>query len=148
MLASPLLLSLISLFLGQMMHVSAFVPSSTRMPRAVSCDVLGKNKKEVDIDRIMKSGIGGLNDSFKSSRTPKTTPKNNVQEKKSNVKNSAITPLKKPTQPTGSVFNVKLSEDTDLSKILVSLLIPWRNPNSIFLYLLIIVSVLGKINEQ
>ena len=26
--------------------------------------------------------------------------------------------------------------------------LPWRNPNSIFLYLLIIVSVLGKMNEH
>lgn len=37
---------------------------------------------------------------------------------------------------------------TPWSTILVSFLIPWRNPNSIFLYLLLVVSVLGKLNEH
>jgi hypothetical protein len=139
--------ALIALFLPTHMHVvSAFAPvgpsSSVTSRRDVSCNVLNRNKKV--------SGIGGLDATFKSSSKPKTTPKKNIPlAKKSNIKKSAAksAPVKK-TQPTGSVFNVKMSEDTPWSTILVSFLIPWRNPNSIFLYLLIIVSVLGKVNEQ
>jgi hypothetical protein len=37
---------------------------------------------------------------------------------------------------------------TPWSTILLSFLIPWRNPNSIFLYMLLAVSVLGKLNEH
>ncbi len=134
------------------MHVSAFapVPSPARICRDVSCNVINnRNKKASSV-----SGIGGLNTTFKSSSKPKTTTptKKNVPpaaaaKKKSNIKSAANASAKK-TQPTGSVFRVKMSEETPWSTILVSFLIPWRNPNSIFLYLLIIVSVLGKMNEQ
>ena len=146
-------------------HVSAFAPavllppSSTSTHRDVSCSVFGGNRNKkascskkmqpVDTERLRKSGIGGLN-TFKSSSSsskPKTTtPKKTAPVKKSNVKNAANAPVKK--QPTGSVFNVKMSEETPIGTILLSFLIPWRNPNSIFLYMLIIVSVLGKMNEQ
>ncbi|KAL3810840.1 hypothetical protein ACHAXA_007495 [Cyclostephanos tholiformis] len=37
---------------------------------------------------------------------------------------------------------------TPWSTILLSFLIPWRNPNSIFLYMLLAVSILGKMNEH
>ena len=50
---------------------------------------------------------------------------------------------------TKSVFDrPKLSNDTKWSTILVAFLNPLRNPNSLFLYLLVIVSVLGKFNEN
>ena len=137
----------------QMLHVSAFAPVTyTRVPRDVSCNVFGNRNKEASsskktasagTERLRKSGIGGMN-TFKSKPvSKKTTP-----VKKSNVKNSAKNnaPVKK--QPTGSVFDVKMSEETPIGTILISFLIPWRNPNSIFLYMLIIVSVLGKMNEQ
>lgn len=136
----------------QMLHVSAFAPVTyTRVPRDVSCNVGNRNKEAssskktapVDTERLRKSGIGGMN-TFKSKpASKKTTP-----VKKSNVKNVAKNnaPVKK--QPTGSVFDVKMSEETPIGTILISFLIPWRNPNSIFLYMLIIVSVLGKMNEQ
>ena len=46
--------------------------------------------------------------------------------------------------------NVEEADPTKIpwSRILVSFLIPWRNPNSIFLYMLLAVSVLGKLNEH
>ena len=138
----------------QMLHVSAFAPPScTTVSRDVSCNVFGnRNKKTTSsskktapagAERLRKSGIGGMN-TFK----PKTAVKKTVPVKKSNVKNAAKNnaPVKK--QPTGSVFDVKMSEETPIGTILISFLIPWRNPNSIFLYMLIIVSVLGKMNEQ
>ena len=137
--------ALIALLLHTHVHVSAFapVPSSATTYRDVSCNVFNnKNKKTAPSSKKpVATGIGGLNSAFKTSK-PKTTAKKSVQAaKKNNV------PVKK-TQPTGSVFNVKMSEETPWSSILVSFLIPWRNPNSIFLYLLIIVSVLGKMNEH
>lgn len=133
----------------QVLHVSAFAPpSSTTVSRDVSCNVFGNRNKTASsskktasagTERLRKSGIGGLN-TFK----PKTVSKKTASAKKGNVKNAA--PVKK--QPTGSVFDVKMSEETPIGTILISFLIPWRNPNSIFLYMLIIVSVLGKLNEQ
>ena len=38
--------------------------------------------------------------------------------------------------------------ETPWSTILVSFLIPWRNPNSIFLYMLLVISILGKMKEH
>ena len=38
--------------------------------------------------------------------------------------------------------------EADWGSIILLFLTPWRNPNSIFLYMLVIVSVLGKMNEQ
>ena len=38
--------------------------------------------------------------------------------------------------------------ETPWSTILVSFLIPWRNPNSIFLYMFLIITVLGKMKEH
>jgi len=138
----PLVVALIALLLHTHVHVSAFapVPSSATTYRDVSCNVFN-NKNKNTAPGSKKPVIGGLNSAFKTSK-PKTTAKKSVQAAK---KNNA--PAKK-TQPTGSVFNVKMSEETPWSSILVSFLIPWRNPNSIFLYLLIIVSVLGKMNEH
>jgi len=137
--------ALIALLLHTHVHVSAFapVPSSATTYRDVSCNVFNNKNKNTapSSKKPVATGIGGLNSAFKTSK-PKTAAKKSVQAaKKNNI------PAKK-TQPTGSVFNVKMSEETPWSSILVSFLIPWRNPNSIFLYLLIIVSVLGKMNEH
>lgn len=72
------------------------------------------------------SGIGGLNKASKS-----TAPK----------KNNITKGISKSTKSTGA-------DATDWSKIFVAFLTPWRNPNSILLYLFIIVYVLGKIGEN
>lgn len=42
----------------------------------------------------------------------------------------------------------KITSSTPWSKIFLAFLNPLRNPNSLFLYLLLIVTVLGKINEN
>ena len=69
----------------------------------------------------------------------KKAAKKVTDKKKSNAKSVA----------TKSVFDrPKLSNDTKWSTILVAFLNPLRNPNSLFLYLLVIVSVLGKFNEN
>ncbi|KAL7461402.1 hypothetical protein ACHAXS_001823 [Conticribra weissflogii] len=44
--------------------------------------------------------------------------------------------------------NEKITSSTPWSKIFLAFLNPLRNPNSLFLYLLLIVTVLGKINEN
>ena len=117
-------------------HGSAFapMPSSAITSRDLSCNA----KKPV------ATGIGGLNNSFKigSGSKPKTAPKKIVPAAKKS--NGSV----KKTKPSGSSSDVKMSEETSWSTILLAFLTPWRNPNSIFLYLLIIVSVLGKMNEQ
>ena len=122
-------------------HGMAFapVPSSVSSRRDVSCSAINNNKNNT-AKKPVATGIGGLNNAFKISKPTTAAKKSAPPTKKSN------TPAKK-TQPTGSVFNVKMSQETPWSSILLSFLIPWRNPNSIFLYLLIIVSVLGKMNE-
>ena len=120
------------------------VPSSvTTCRRSVSCNA--KKNTAPTSKKPVATGIGGLNNTFKISKPTAATKKSAPPKpkKKSNIPANA-----KKTQPAGSVFNVKMSEETPWSTILLSFLIPWRNPNSIFLYLLIIVSVLGKMNEQ
>ena len=83
------------------------------------------------------SGIGGMPSSRMNSKTNSS--------KVSNVKS-------KPSKNNGtskSVFDrPKLSNETPWASILVAFLNPLRNPNSLFLYLLVIVSVLGKLNEN
>jgi hypothetical protein len=61
--------------------------------------------------------------------------------------------INKNSGKVGAKNNVKQVESssrtqTPWSTILLSFLIPWRNPNSIFLYMLLAVSVLGKLNEH
>ena len=83
------------------------------------------------------SGIGGLSGSNASSN--KKSPKKVPSAKSSSAKNGTFE----------SVFErPKMSNDTPLGSILLAFLNPLRNPNSLFLYLLVIVSVLGKINEN
>eukprot|EP00986_Skeletonema_menzelii_P008066 scaffold3306_cov151-Skeletonema_menzelii.AAC.7 len=124
-------------------HGVAFspVPSSVKAcRRGVSCNAINRKNTTPTAKKPVATGIGGLNNAFKISKPTTAAKKSAPPTKKSN------TPAKKK-QPTGSVFNVKMSEETPWSSILLSFLIPWRNPNSIFLYLLIIVFVLGKMNE-
>lgn len=74
-----------------------------------------------------------------SSSTPKKSVVNSISKKTTNKK----------SKTTKSISDYKPAKaDIDWSKIILAFLTPWRNPNSIFLYLLIIVSVLGKMNES
>lgn len=42
----------------------------------------------------------------------------------------------------------KPKQELDLTKTLILFFTPWKNPNSIFVYLFVIVYILGKINES
>lgn len=83
------------------------------------------------------NGIGGLPGS--SATGSKKSPKQVSNAKSSSAKNGT----------SKSVFErPKMSNETPLASILLAFLNPLRNPNSLFLYLLVIVSVLGKMNEN
>lgn len=66
--------------------------------------------------------------------------KKNIKSKK-----KVITSKKKEkTTVTGN----DAKADLDWGKIIVAFLTPWRNPNSIFLYMLIILNILGNMNPH
>jgi len=93
-------------------------------------------------------GVGGLN-------IARSTPVNNKKKSASSTptkvatrnsnKNENVT--KTPTPGDNKAYKPQRAE-IDWSKVILAFLTPWRNPNSLFLYLLIIVSVLGKVNEN
>jgi hypothetical protein len=97
------------------------------------------------------SGIGGLNINKANKKIQKPVSKNNIKAKKA----ATPAPKKKITKSnnksqkvTTNVGSGAPKADIDWGKIALAFLTPWRNPNSIFLYLLIIVSILGKANEN
>ena len=76
-------------------------------------------------------------------------PPQKITASKGGIK--TIAPLSKNLgKAAKTTSNDEESDPTKIpwSRILVSFLIPWRNPNSIFLYMLLAVSVLGKLNEH
>jgi len=84
-------------------------------------------------------GIGGLN-------INKTPPKKNIT--KSSIKSKkSISKNVKSVESTGKNVSESTTTNTPWSTIILAFLIPWKNPNSLFLYMIIIVSVLGKMNE-
>ena len=64
---------------------------------------------------------------------------NNIKSKKKVTKSK-----KEKTTVTGN----DAKADLDWGKIIVAFLTPWRNPNSIFLYMLIILNILGNMNPH
>ena len=64
---------------------------------------------------------------------------NNIKSKK-----KVTTSKKEKTTVTGN----DAKADLDWGKIIVAFLTPWRNPNSIFLYMLIILNILGNMNPH
>mmetsp|Transcript_26753 Transcript_26753/g.57560 ORF Transcript_26753/g.57560 Transcript_26753/m.57560 type:complete len:117 (-) Transcript_26753:109-459(-) len=93
-------------------------------------------------------GIGGLNISRptvnKNKKVTSSSPEKNV---KKNVKKSISNDKKISKSIDGNNVYKPQKTEIDWGKVILAFLTPWRNPNSIFLYLLIIVSVLGKVNE-
>jgi hypothetical protein len=126
---------LLFLFLGSG-SVSAFNLGSVRAaasPAIRSVPLYAKKPTKM-------SGIGGM-------PGPKPTIGKSKPTKVANAKTSNTKPTKNGTAK--SVFDrPKISSETPWSSILVAFLNPLRNPNSLFLYLLLIVSVLGKLNEN
>jgi hypothetical protein len=101
------------------------------------------------------SGVGGMFGTPKKlakSGTVKAPAKKTITKptSKSTPTKAAAEAAPKAAKGTAkSVFSrPALASDTPWSSILVAFLNPLRNPNSLFLYLLIIVSVLGKLNEK
>lgn len=70
--------------------------------------------------------------------------------KKNAAKKSVAKPAKNKSigKPINAKSNSEASEPTKTpwSTIILAFLTPWRNPNSIFLYLFLIVQVLGTLN--
>ena len=91
-------------------------------------------------------GVGGMNYGQKKGNTQGATkkviiPKNNTTKKVMKSTN------KTKTKISSNISSSAPKADIDWPTIIAGFLTPWRNPNSIFLYMLIILTVLGKYNE-
>ncbi|KAL3802982.1 hypothetical protein HJC23_011605 [Cyclotella cryptica] len=96
------------------------------------------------------SGIGGIGGPkpIASRNGSVGGDKKNTSKRTSKISKKTSASAKPAKGTAKSVFSrPALSSDTPWSTILVAFLNPLRNPNSLFLYLLLIVSVLGKLNE-
>mmetsp|Transcript_5699 Transcript_5699/g.14236 ORF Transcript_5699/g.14236 Transcript_5699/m.14236 type:complete len:187 (+) Transcript_5699:110-670(+) len=95
-------------------------------------------------------GIGGLNMNIyktgKNIASSAPKPKNNTT--KISIKNKTKITNKKVNNTKSTGSNISEPTKTSWSSIILAFLTPWRNPNSIFLYLLIIVNVLGTLNAD
>jgi len=113
------------------------------------------NKKFASGSAPAKGGVVAKKSSPKvvSSLPKKVTvvaPPKKITASKGGIKTN-MAPLSKDLGKSAkSTSNDEESDPATIpwSRILVSFLIPWRNPNSIFLYMLLAVSVLGKLNEH
>mmetsp|Transcript_18241 Transcript_18241/g.32145 ORF Transcript_18241/g.32145 Transcript_18241/m.32145 type:complete len:178 (+) Transcript_18241:83-616(+) len=121
--------------------------STVEYQRDISCYATSKREncpgKTAFDNKNNIGGIGGLNISRPTSNNKKivsSTPKKSIKKN--------ISKNKKITKSTGDNEASQPKPEIDWGKILLAFLTPWRNPNSLFLYLLIIVSVLGKLNEN
>lgn len=144
----------ILLIANGMVYVTGFAPVQRSGVVASNTQLHAVNKKPI-------SGIGGMGGPTKiekycanygGSKSPvKTQQKAKTvaaaKPKVVNKKQTIIISSSSSNTPKGVFNQPALSNETPWGKILVAFLNPVRNPNSIFLYLLIIVSVLGKINE-
>ena len=87
-------------------------------------------------------GVGGMNYGQKKGNTQITTKKvitkNTTKKVMKSTNKTKISSNKSSSTPKA---------DIDWPTIIAGFLTPWRNPNSIFLYMLIILTVLGKYNE-
>lgn len=146
----------ILLIANGMVYVTGFAPVQRSGVVASYTQLYAVNKKPI-------SGIGGMGGPTKiekycanygGSKSPVKTQqkaktvaaaKPKVVNKKQTINSSSSS--SSSNTPKGVFNQPALSNETPWGKILVAFLNPVRNPNSIFLYLLIIVSVLGKINE-
>jgi hypothetical protein len=116
-------------------------------------DLLSKTKKSVSISSSVPASTknGVINISKKKALPTKAA--SSPPNKKSIIKSNMVNVINKNSGKVGTKNNVKQVDassptQTPWSTILLSFLIPWRNPNSIFLYMLLAVSVLGKLNEH
>ena len=153
------LLGVASVYLWQMMDsASAFTPSSLSNAGAIrTLSSSGRrplSTRDNDNTRRYAHGIGGFDLFSKTKKSVSTKVASSPPpNKKSIIKSNTVNVINKNLGKVGAKNNVKQVESssptqTPWSTIFLSFLIPWRNPNSIFLYMLLAVSVLGKLNEH
>ena len=152
------LLGVASVYLWQMMDsASAFTPSSLSNAGAIrTLSSSGRRPLSTiynDNTRLYTHGIGGFDLFSKTKKSVSTKAASSPPNKKSIIKSNTVNVINKNLGKVGAKNNVKQVESssptqTPWSTIFLSFLIPWRNPNSIFLYMLLAVSVLGKLNEH
>ena len=118
-------------------------------------DLFSKTKKSsVSISSsVPASTMKGVINTSKKKALPTKVASSPPPNKKNINKSNTVNVINKNSGKVGAKNNVKQVESssrtqTPWSTILLSFLIPWRNPNSIFLYMLLAVSVLGKLNEH
>ena len=118
-------------------------------------DLFSKTKKVVSISSSAPASTmkGVINISKKKAPSSTKVASSPPPNKKNINKSNTVNVINKNSGKVGAKNNVKQVESssrtqTPWSTILLSFLIPWRNPNSIFLYMLLAVSVLGKLNEH
>lgn len=140
-----------------LVEVSSFLPPVTtttlvrghasptrgyQVNRYIPCHLTPKRNsdKESTLTSNKITGIGGLNVGNAPFKTKKARDATIPQDSK------PILSVKKNKIPS----NNEASDSSKIpwSKVILAFLIPWRNPNSLFLYMLLIVSVLGKLNEH
>lgn len=116
-------------------------------------DLFSKTKKSVSISSSVPASTknGVINISKKKALPTKAA--SSPTNKKSIIKSNTVNVINKNSGKVGTKNNVKQVDassptQTPWLTILLSFLIPWRNPNSIFLYMLLTVSVLGNLNEH
>ena len=90
-------------------------------------------------------GVGGMNYGQKKGNTQGATKK--VITKNNTTKKVMKSTNKTKTKISSNISSSAPKADIDWPTIIAGFLTPWRNPNSIFLYMLIILTVLGKYNE-
>lgn len=101
------------------------------------------------------AGIGGMGGP-KSPTFGKKAPSSSsvANDKKKVVRAAAAAPKKAAPKVVSNNKNNKsvgeagATTKTPWSSIILAFLTPWRNPNSLFLYMIIAVSVLGEINKK
>jgi hypothetical protein len=72
--------------------------------------------------------------------------KSNVMENSLKHRNSALC-VKKKSKEIEEAANSGAKKKLDPLELIVLFMTPWRNPNSIFVYMFLVLYVLGKMNE-
>ena len=72
---------------------------------------------------------------------------NDPYAQETSKRNTVLFAAKKPTKSGGGAGEEK-KQVVDPLELFILFMTPWRNPNSIFLYMLIIINILGRMQES
>lgn len=61
---------------------------------------------------------------------------------------TSVLTAKKPNKKSGGGAEEEKKQVVDPLELFILFMTPWRNPNSIFLYMLIIINILGRMQES